>query len=218
MNYWTNRWKTYQFWLQKQNGPSFRQMRVYSVVSTPTPSNPRNVDIFYVSFLLTITNSTFFWTHTFSFVFFSLTLFQLGDSCGTWSMYTSSLLSHVPFSLLRVWFLGGSQTARSHTIGLFQCGFSTIFSIDYKLLRLTYHSRENFAIRTFSTIFRNWSVFPSMLFSSVSIEIIFFRSVSRFMFSDESFRMVNFLLAWKFYRKIITNLGISAWSNFTEVK
>lgn len=111
-------------------------------------------------------------THTFSFVFFSLTLFQL-VSCGTWSMHTSSLLSHVPFSLLRIWFLSGSQTARSHTIG-FQCGFSTIFSIDYKLLRLTYHSRENFAIRTFSTIFRIWSVFPSMLFSSVSIEIIFF--------------------------------------------
>lgn len=121
-------------------------------------------------------------THTFSFVFFSLTLFQLGDSCGTWSMHTSSLLSHAPFSLLRVWFLGGYQTARSHTIGLFQCGFSTIFSIDYKLLRLTYHSRENFAIRTFSTIFRNWSVFPSMLVSSVSIEIIFFRSISRFFF------------------------------------
>lgn len=130
-------------------------------------------------------------THTFSFVFFSLTLFQLGDSCGTWSMHTSSLLSHVPFSLLRVWFLIGSQTARSHTIG-FQCGFSTIFSIDYKLLRLTYHSRENFAIRTFSTIFRIWSVFPSMLFSSVSIEIIFFSIhfsllVFRWIFSNGEF-------------------------------
>lgn len=156
-------------------------------------------------------------THTFSFVFFSLTLFQLGDSCGTWSMHTSSLLSHVPFSLLRVWFLGGSQTARSHTIG-FQCGFSTIFSIDYKLLRLTYHSRENFAIRTFSTIFRIWSVFRRCCFLLYRLKSFFFRSISRFLFSDESFRMVNFLLAWKFYRKIITNLGISAWSNFTEVK